>query len=127
MTVSKKILYNFNKLSDSEFKTWILNSSIIDEEKQQIESAFEEGMFHHSNGLTPKEYYEENYEENYEEEKALEGLKEVVDKIKQHSDHVKQFQFNQQSNFLYHFVNKFTDTEVPIEAIREELKKLLKQ
>lgn len=35
------------------------------------------------------------------------------------------FNFNQQSNFLYHFVNKFTDTEIPIEAIREELKNML--
>ena len=35
------------------------------------------------------------------------------------------FNFNQQSNFLYHFVNKFTDTEVSIEEIREELKNML--
>ena len=62
MTITQKILHNFNILSDSDFKTWILNSNIIEEEKQQIESAFEEGMFHHTNGLTPKEYYEENYE-----------------------------------------------------------------
>jgi len=38
---------------------------------------------------------------------------------------VNDFNFNQQSNFLYHFVNKFVDTEVPIEAIREELKNML--
>jgi hypothetical protein len=30
-------------------------------EREQIEKAFEEGMFHHTNGLTPKEYYEETY------------------------------------------------------------------
>ena len=30
-------------------------------ENEQIEKAFEEGMFHHSNGLTPKEYYQETY------------------------------------------------------------------
>jgi hypothetical protein len=30
-------------------------------EKEQIEKAFEEGMFHHTNGLTPKEYYEETH------------------------------------------------------------------
>ena len=28
-------------------------------EREQIEKAFEEGMFHHTSGLTPKEYYEE--------------------------------------------------------------------
>ena len=28
-------------------------------ENEQIEKAFEEGMFHHLNGLTPKEYYQE--------------------------------------------------------------------
>ncbi len=30
-------------------------------EKEQIEKAFEEGMFHHTNGLCPDEYYEETY------------------------------------------------------------------
>jgi len=30
-------------------------------EKQQIETAFEEGMFHHTSGLCPDEYYEETY------------------------------------------------------------------
>lgn len=34
---------------------------LIDKEKEQIERAFEEGMFHHTNGLTPKEYYEETH------------------------------------------------------------------
>lgn len=62
MTIAQEILHNFNMLSDSDFKSWILNSDIINKEKQQIELAFEEGMFHHTNGLTPKEYYEENYE-----------------------------------------------------------------
>jgi len=32
-------------------------------EREQIEKAFEEGMFHHTNGLTPKEYYENGYDE----------------------------------------------------------------
>ena len=30
-------------------------------EKQQIETAFEEGMFHHTSGLCPDEYYEETF------------------------------------------------------------------
>jgi hypothetical protein len=30
-------------------------------EKEQIERAFEEGMFHHTNGLCPDEYYEETF------------------------------------------------------------------
>ena len=34
---------------------------LIDKEKEQIERAFEEGMFHHASGLTPKQYYEETY------------------------------------------------------------------
>jgi len=33
----------------------------IEMEKEQIEKAFEEGMFHHTNGLCPNEYYNENY------------------------------------------------------------------
>jgi len=33
----------------------------LKEEREQIERSFEEGMFHHVNGLTPKEYYEERY------------------------------------------------------------------
>ena len=47
------------------------------------------------------------------------------DVIQDHQKDIDTFNFNQQSNFLYHFVNKFTDTEVPIEAIREELKNML--
>ena len=46
-------------------------------------------------------------------------------KITNFQKEVDDFKFNQQSNFLYHFVNKFTDTEIPIEAIREELKNML--
>ena len=34
----------------------------IEMEKEQIEKAFEEGMFHHTNGLCPNEYYKETYE-----------------------------------------------------------------
>ena len=30
-------------------------------EKEQIMNAFEEGMFHHTNGLCPDEYYEETF------------------------------------------------------------------
>ena len=30
-------------------------------EKKQIMNAFEEGMFHHTNGLCPDEYYEETF------------------------------------------------------------------
>ena len=30
-------------------------------EKEQIEKAFEEGMFHHTSGLCPDEYYEETF------------------------------------------------------------------
>jgi|688.fasta_scaffold1709196_1 hypothetical protein len=33
----------------------------LEMEKQQIETAFEEGMFHHTSGLCPDEYYEETY------------------------------------------------------------------
>jgi hypothetical protein len=30
-------------------------------EQEQIETAFEEGMFHHTNGLCPDEYYNETF------------------------------------------------------------------
>lgn len=36
-------------------------NELLGKEKEQIERAFEEGMFHHTNGLTPKEYYEETH------------------------------------------------------------------
>jgi hypothetical protein len=62
MSIAKKIIENFNLMSDLDFKSWFLNTDIINEEKVQIEQAFEEGMFHHINGFTPSEYYEENYE-----------------------------------------------------------------
>ena len=51
--------------------------------------------------------------------------KTVADKLELHHKMTQQYNFNQQSNFLYHFVNKFTDTEIPIESIREELKNML--
>lgn len=38
--------------------------SLLEKEKEQIETAFEEGMFHHVNGMTPKEYYEETFNTN---------------------------------------------------------------
>lgn len=50
--------------------------------------------------------------------------KTVADKLELHHKMTEQYNFNQKSNFLYHFVNKFTDTEISIEAIREELENL---
>ena len=35
--------------------------SLIPKEKQSIEKAYEEGMFHHVSGMVPSEYYEETY------------------------------------------------------------------
>jgi len=32
-------------------------------EKEHIETAFEEGMFHHTNGLCPNEYYNETFKQ----------------------------------------------------------------
>lgn len=29
--------------------------------KEEIETTFEEGMFHHINGMTPKEYYDTTF------------------------------------------------------------------
>jgi hypothetical protein len=36
-------------------------SKFLEVEKEQIEIAFEEGMFHHTNGLCPDEYYNETF------------------------------------------------------------------
>jgi hypothetical protein len=33
----------------------------LEMEKEQIEKAFEEGMFHHTNGLCPNEYYKDTF------------------------------------------------------------------
>jgi hypothetical protein len=42
--------------------------SRLEMEKQQIETAFEEGMFHHTNGLCPDEYYNETFKsESYQQ------------------------------------------------------------
>lgn len=70
---------------------------------------------------------------DYLEKKAMKEFRESgygdkpynYDVIHNHQKDIDTFNFNQQSNFLYHFVNKFTDTEVPIEAIREQLKNML--
>lgn len=48
--------------------------------------------------------------------------KNVINEINKIHLENEQFKFNQESNFLYHFVNKFT--KVSIEDVREELKKL---
>lgn len=50
--------------------------------------------------------------------------KNVLTEIDKVIEENKQFKFNQQSNFLYHFVNKFK--KVSIDEVRNELKKLLK-
>ena len=43
------------------FKVQNLIEKYREMEKEQIETAFEEGMFHHTNGLCPDEYYNETY------------------------------------------------------------------
>jgi hypothetical protein len=43
---------NYNELTINKAKEM---------EKEQIETAFEEGMFHHTSGLCPDEYYEETF------------------------------------------------------------------
>ena len=45
---------------ESQLPEWLINQA-KKMEKEQIEKAFEEGMFHHTNGLCPDEYYEEIY------------------------------------------------------------------
>jgi len=55
MTIVEKIIYKFNILSDADFKGWMLNSNLIEDERKQIEDAFEQGMLSKVNGLTPKE------------------------------------------------------------------------
>ena len=38
-----------------------LIQQVIKMEKMQIETSFKEGMFHHTNGLCPDEYYNETF------------------------------------------------------------------
>lgn len=45
---------------ESKLPEFLINQ-VKEMEKEQIEKAFEEGMFHHTNGLCPDEYYEETY------------------------------------------------------------------
>lgn len=70
----------------------------------------------------PEEFYKEVESKQFKNKECAN----VLFEIDQITNETKRFQFNQQSNFLYHFVNKFTDTEVSIEAIREELRNLMK-
>jgi hypothetical protein len=42
------------------YNQWAFNKA-KEMEKEQIETAFEEGMFHHTNGLCPDEYYNETF------------------------------------------------------------------
>ena len=39
----------------------------LKEEREQIERSFEAGMFHHTNGLCPNEYYCETFNKNEDE------------------------------------------------------------
>ena len=58
----------FNQHQDGEISGKMFHMSRLvaltkakEMEKEQIETAFEEGMFHHTNGLCPDEYYNETF------------------------------------------------------------------
>ena len=57
------ILKEKENISDEIFLQNMLNAYLQakEMEKEQIETAFEEGMFHHTNGLCPDEYYNETF------------------------------------------------------------------
>ena len=45
---------------EAQLPQWLIEQA-KEMEKEQIETAFEEGMFHHTNGLCPDEYYIETF------------------------------------------------------------------
>jgi uncharacterized protein YidB (DUF937 family) len=51
------------KLIGNNVPKWVekIIQQALEMEKEQIEKAFEEGMFHHTNGLCPNEYYKETF------------------------------------------------------------------
>ena len=51
-------LYNKDTINDYTIRVF---EEAKEMEKEQIETAFEEGMFHHTNGLCPDEYYNETF------------------------------------------------------------------
>lgn len=46
-------------ITKKQFDEFILEAKEM--EKEQIETAFQEGMFHHTNGLCPDEYYNRTF------------------------------------------------------------------
>lgn len=66
-TPIQEVYENFNLMSDSDFKTWMLNTDLIKKEKQIIQDAFLDGYLHSPDEGFPeyaKNYYNEKFKTN---------------------------------------------------------------
>lgn len=64
MTLIEEIYDKFNTMSDAEFKSWMLNTDLVEKEKQQIidahingQSEFDEGKRRQYNDVLALHYY----------------------------------------------------------------------
>ena len=66
-TVMQEVYENFNTMSDADFKSWMLNTNLLEEEKKQIVEAANNGctgegsICYIDSPRTGEAYYNENY------------------------------------------------------------------
>ena len=57
-TPMQEVYENFNKMSDADFKAWMLNTDLLEKEKKQIINAYEVS---HISMMTAEQYYNETF------------------------------------------------------------------
>jgi hypothetical protein len=65
-TPTQEVYENFNKMSDADFKSWMLNTDLLEKEKEMIMNAYIEGcndniLCESTDKQRAKEYYNETF------------------------------------------------------------------
>ena len=76
-TPIQEVYENFNKMSDADFKSWMLNTDLLKIERERMYD-FTEGWS--NSGLTIEDYYNKTF--NAKEQEPNEALKKAAEKYK---------------------------------------------
>lgn len=53
----QEVYENFNLMSDVDFKAWMLNTDLLEKEKEVMESAWQDGMYECDGDGTFEDFY----------------------------------------------------------------------
>ena len=56
-TPMQEVYENFNLMSDADFKAWMLNTDLLEKEKEVMESAWQDGMYECDGDGTFEDFY----------------------------------------------------------------------